>query len=190
MIGERNVIEIMIGVVGVESGPCAVSALQSLDPFARARDRLGMSVRGAAHAAAIGAVHRHRHHGGVVGVGIMRVGVLERPAARPDVRTPGGPVALDVEDLERLEPVERRPHRLGAGVAAGFEQRVGGERGVPDRRQAGLAIGLVLADDEEPLDRLTRRDEMGMIGRVAERVEHQHRVRHRRIDRAEAVLRH
>ena len=27
-----------------------------------------------------------------------------------------------------------------------------------------------------------------MVGRVAERVEHQHRVRHRRIDRAEAVL--
>ena len=65
---------------------------------------------------------------------------------------------------------------------------MGGERGVPDRRQAGLAIGLVLADDQKPLDRLTRRDEIRVVGRVAERVEHQHRVRHGGIDRAEAIL--
>ena len=78
--------------------------------------------------------------------------------------------------------------RAALVVVARFEQRVGGERRVPDRRQAGLAIGLVLADDEQPLDRPARDDEIGMVGRIAERVEHQHGVRHGRIDPAEAVL--
>ncbi len=62
------------------------------------------------------------------------------------------------------------------------------ERRVPDRRQARLAIGFVPANDKQPLDRSARGDEMGMVGRVAERVEHQHRVRHGGIDCAETVL--
>ena len=40
MVGERDVIEIIVGVVGVEGGPAAVPALQALDPFARPLDRL------------------------------------------------------------------------------------------------------------------------------------------------------
>src|SRR5208282_380552 len=120
-----------------ESGPRAALTLQSLDPFARARDRLGMSVGARAQAPPIRAVHRHRHYGGVVEVGIMRVGVLEGPAARPNIRTSRGPIALHVEDLERLEPIER-PYRGGPRVAARLHQRVSGERGVPDRRQARL----------------------------------------------------
>ena len=63
-----------------------------------------------------------------------------------------------------------------------------GKRGVPDRREAGLAIGLVLADDEQLLDRPARRDETRIVRRIAERVIHQHRVRHGGIDRAKAVL--
>ncbi len=35
----------------------------------------------------------------------------------------------------------------GSVVAAGFQQRVAGQPGVPDRRDAGLAIGLVFVDD-------------------------------------------
>ncbi len=38
MIGERNVVQIVIGVVGIERAPAAVLALQTLDPFAAARD--------------------------------------------------------------------------------------------------------------------------------------------------------
>ena len=105
----------------------------------------------------------------------MRIGVLERPAARPHIGTLDGPVALDVEHLERLEPVERRPHRLAARFTARFQQRMGGKRRVPHRRQARLAIGLVLADDEQLLDRPARRDQMRMVRRVAQRVVHQHR---------------
>ena len=82
----------------------------------------------------------------------MRIGVLERPAARPDVGTLDRPVSLDVEHLERREPVERRPHRLGPGFAPSLKQRMSGERRVPHGRQAGLAIGLILADDEQLLD--------------------------------------
>ena len=83
-----------------------------------------MRVGARGQAAAIRAVHRHRHDGGVVEIGIMRVGVLEGPAARPDVGTPSGPVALHVEDLERLQPVERRaapalrPRRPPASISA------------------------------------------------------------------------
>ena len=147
-----------------------------------------MGVRRLGHAAAIRAVHRHRHHGGIVSVGIMRIGVLERPTARPNVRTLNGPVAFDVKDLERGEPIERRAHRLAASFAPRFKQRVGGERRVPHRRQTRLAIGLILADDEQFLDRPTRCDQMRMVRRITERVIHQDSVRHGGIDRAEALF--
>src|SRR5579862_9279029 len=39
MIGERNVVEVVIDVVDVESGPAAIAALQALDPLSAARDR-------------------------------------------------------------------------------------------------------------------------------------------------------
>ena len=155
----------------------------------RARAMAGECASGALrHAAAIGAVHRHRHHRGVVGVGIMRIGVLERPAPGPNIRTSDRPVALDVEDLERRQPVERRPHRLAASLATRFQQRMGGERGIPDRRQAGLAIGLVLADNEQLLDRPARRPQMRVVRRITERVIHQDGVRHGGIDRAKAFF--
>ena len=40
MIGERNVVEIVIDIVGIEGRPAAVAALQAGDPFDAARDRL------------------------------------------------------------------------------------------------------------------------------------------------------
>ena len=90
------------------------------------------------------AIHRHHDHGGVVDVGIMRVGVLERPAAGPHVRPPRHPVALDVEHLQRHQPIEALARLRDRALAADLEQRVAGERGVPHRRHAGLAIGLVV----------------------------------------------
>ena len=111
VIGERDVVEIVIFVVGVERAPGAVLALHADDPFARARDR-GVVVLAAGQV--LHAVHRHGDDGGVVDVGIMRVGVLEGPAARADVGPPRDPVAADVEDLLRHQPIEpaldlRRP---------------------------------------------------------------------------------
>ena len=91
VVGERNVVEIVVFVVGVERAPAAVPALQvrgSIPARARSRgdDRSSASTLSRA-------IHRQRHHGGVVDVGIMRVGVLERPAAGAHMRPPRDPVA-------------------------------------------------------------------------------------------------
>ena len=85
VIGERDVVQIFTVVVGIEGAEAAIRALQPLDPFARARDRVAM-VRCAVRPPARGAVHRHRDDGGVVEIGIMRIGILKRPAARPHMR--------------------------------------------------------------------------------------------------------
>src|SRR3712207_1623336 len=63
-----------------------------------------------------------------------------------------------------------------------------GECGIPDRRYAGLAISFVVFDDEELLDRTPRDGAVRMVLAVAEGVEHHHRVRHGRIDGAQAVF--
>ena len=79
----------------------------------------------------------------------MRVGVLERPAARPDVGALRGPVASDIEHLLRLQPSEALL-RGGLGrLAARFQERMTGERRVPHGRQAGLAVRLVVRDDKQ-----------------------------------------
>ena len=69
-----------------------------------------------------------------------------------------------------------------------FHQRVGGERRVPHRRDAGLAIGFVVLDDEKLVDRGEDLDHLGIRPRSAERIEHHRRIGHGRIDRAEPVL--
>ncbi len=154
VVGERDVVEVVVGVVGVEGGETAVAALQALDPLAGPGDRLGV-VRATLAGAEAGLrpVHRHRHHGGIVEVGIMGVVVLERPAAGTHVRLAGRPVALDVEHLEGLEPFEGGAGLALVVLAAGLHQGVGGERRVPDRGQAGLDVGLVLLDGDELLHR-------------------------------------
>ena len=40
MIGEGNVVEVVIDIVGIEGRPAAVAALQAGDPFDAARDGL------------------------------------------------------------------------------------------------------------------------------------------------------
>ena len=158
MVGERDIVEIMIGVVGVERRPGAVRALQPDDPFARAGDRFRVALLIRPGDLAVGAVHRHRHDRRVVEIGIMRIGVLERPASRPGVRPLRRPVADDVEDLQGLQPLESSARPTPALVVAGFEQRMHGERRVPHRRQARLAIGLVVPDDEQLVERPPRLD--------------------------------
>ena len=136
MIGEGNVVEIVIGVVGIEGAPAAVAALHAHDPFRG-------SVDGAAIAGAVEAVERHRHHGGVVDIGIMRVGVLEGPAAGPHTRPPRRPVADDVEHLA-LGPASRaraapppRPRAARPPSARARQVRYP----TPARRKAGNRTG-------------------------------------------------
>ena len=52
------------------------------------------------------AIHRHGDDGGVVDIGIMRIGVLERPAAGAQIGPPRDPIAAHVEHLLRHQPVE------------------------------------------------------------------------------------
>ena len=116
MIGEGNVVEVVIDIVGIERRPAAIAALQALDPFDAARDGLVVGLPAPASALAPRAVHRHDDDGGVVEIGIVRVAVLERPAAGTHVGPPLAPVALRVELLQRLQPAQsaaaqRRPRR-------------------------------------------------------------------------------
>ena len=74
MIGEGNVVQHIMGVVGVERAPAAVRALHPDHPFGGARDAVAVFFR-------IRPVQRHRHDRGVVDVGVVVVAVLERPAA-------------------------------------------------------------------------------------------------------------
>ncbi len=119
----------------------------------------------------------------------MIIAVLEGPAAGADIRARHRPVALHVEDLAGLEPVKPAHSRRLGRHAARFQHGVGGERRVPHRRNAGLAIDFaIFTSDQQLLDRFPRDRPVRMIGRVAERIEHHHAVGHRRIDGAEPVL--
>src|SRR5262245_65120547 len=103
MISERNVVEIVVNIIDIESGPATIGTLQALHPLDRARDRLVVTVAGACPACA---VHRHDNDGCVVEVGIMWIGVLERPAARSNIRAACRPVSDDIEYLLRHQPIE------------------------------------------------------------------------------------
>ncbi len=185
VVGERDVVEIVEFVVGVERAPGAVLALHADDPFARRRDR-GAKV--ALRREPLRAFHRHHHHGGIVGIGIMRIGVLERPAAGLEIGAPRDPVTLHIEDLLGRQPVEALAGRVDSALAADLQQGVAGEPGVPDRRDAGLAVGVMLVHREELLHRLARDRPLRLVLRVAEHVEHHHAVGHGREDRAQTVL--
>ena len=118
----------------------------------------------------------------------MRIGVLEGPAARPHVRPLERPVALHLQLLEGAKPVEPALRAGDVAGVAGFQQRVRGKGGVPHRRDAGLAIGFAVFDDQQLVDRLARDGAVGIVGRHAERVEHHHRIGHGRENRAQPVL--
>ena len=171
----------MLVIVGIERAPATVAALHSLDPFQRSSDRFG-------EGRAICAIHRHGHDGGVVEVGIISVFILERPAAGAKAGALVGPVADDIEHLALAQPVERLSRSSLRILAADFEHRVRGERGVPHRRNARLAVDFVVGDHQQLVDCGPGSGAGGVIGWVAERVEHHHRIGHRRIDRSQPVL--
>src|SRR2546421_11546618 len=98
----------------------------------RARDRLA-KLRPAL--LSLHAVHRHGDHGGVVDIGVMRIVVLERPAARAHAGPCRCPIADEGENLPGLEPGEP-PARPGPCTpAAHIEQGGAGGARVPERRK-------------------------------------------------------
>src|SRR5439155_22495463 len=89
MIGERNMVEVVMRVVGIERRPTAVAALHAEDPFGRPVD--SRLVCGP-----VKAVERQCHGRGVVKIGVVRIGVLKGPAARSEPGASDRPVANPV----------------------------------------------------------------------------------------------
>ena len=80
----------------------------------------------------------------------MGIVVLERPSARTGLRGLDRPVPLHVQNLFGQQPIQPLlGRRDSVGLASGFKQGMTGQRGVPHRRHAWLAIGLVLADHQK-----------------------------------------
>src|SRR5262245_59270340 len=113
MVGERNIVEIVINIVDIERGPAAIAALQAPHPFDSARN--GLVIPPACPNPA-GTVHRHDDHGCIVEIGIMRIGILEGPTTWPHQWTADTPVSDDVEYLTRQQPIERL-HHAGSRLA-------------------------------------------------------------------------
>ena len=99
-----------------------------------------------------GPAQREHDLGGVVGVGVVVVVELERPAARGQVRPAHLPVAR-AADLLAEHPARGAGQRGVIGGQARVGQRDHGQHGVPDRRLARLqaahrAVRAVLGDRE------------------------------------------
>src|SRR6185503_19220490 len=76
VIGKRNLIQVV--VVVIEGAPPAVTALHADDPLAPARDRLAILIT-IRSSAADRTIHSHHDNRRVVGIGIVRIGVLKCP---------------------------------------------------------------------------------------------------------------
>ena len=74
----------------------------------------------------------------------MRIGVLECPTAGPHIGPPHDPIAFELEDLLCCKPLETFADLRYGLIAADLEQTVTGERGIPNRRHAWLAISFVV----------------------------------------------
>ena len=134
------------------------------------------------------AVHRHRHHGGIVHIRVMWIGELECPAAGAHVRTTRDPVAAHVQNLQRDEPLQPLARHFDGALVSRLEQCVRRQRGIPHGRQAGLHIRFVVGRRDQLFDRLAGNGAARMILRVAEHVVHHDRIGHGRINRTEPVL--
>ena len=176
MIGKRDVVEIKVRVLRIERAPAAVGGLHADDPVARTSNRIGVG-------GVTVPVQQHADHSGVVDIGVVRVFVLECPAARREAGPSHAPVARDVVDL----PLDK-PGAGAIGLDARLGQRVSGQAGVPDRRQAGLAPGAIGLDDQQLAHRAPGGRGGWVIGGIAEGVKHHYAVGDCRVDAAKAVI--
>ena len=126
-VAERQLVDEVAGVVRVERAPAAVLGLHSGQPGQRAVDGGLVARRLRAHPA-----QRQHHLGGVVGVGVVVVVELERPAAGRRLRPFHLPVARAVDLLAEHPPGGAAQGRV-VGGQAGVGQRGHGQHGVPDR---------------------------------------------------------
>src|SRR5262245_40449360 len=111
---------------------------------------------GASHRPPRCPIHSHDDDGGIVEIWVMRIGILERPAAWTHARAAGRPVADSIKDLPGLQPFETAPRAFHGSWYADLEKCVRGERRIPHRRHARLAIRLVLLDHQKLVERGAR----------------------------------
>ena len=124
--------------------------------------------------------------GGVVDVGVVVVGELERPAARLELGPAHRPVARH-QDLLAQQPVGGRDERGIVGRHAGVGQRDRRQRRVPHRRLAGLDPASPVVDGEavEPVEAGAHH---GMLERIAAQMQGDQRVDPGRLDPAPAAV--
>ena len=181
MIGERNVVQVIMCVIRVERAPAAIFRLHADNPVGGEAQRILIGQW-------VGPVERHGNNGGIVDVGVEIVAVLEGPAARCDIFCPTGPVAPDIGDLGVAEPGRGLVHGLARRRFAGLHERQHRKTRVPDRRQAGLTPGLVVFFDQELADRLAGDGVIGVIVGITKGPEGHDAICHGRENAAETVL--
>ena len=101
MVGEWDMVKVVMGVVGVKRAPPAISALHSDYPFCRPVNRAAISRRPEA-------VESKSYRRRIIQIGVIGVFKLESPATGTQPRAGRCPVANHLEDLLTLEPIERR----------------------------------------------------------------------------------
>ena len=133
-------------------------------------------------------MHGPGDHCGIVEIRIEVIRELKRPSAAGEMGTSHAPVARFIEQLLGLQPIERA-HRCGArGLVTGFLHGEGGERGIPNRRDAGLAISAGGTHHQKLLYGAFCRDAPRIIRRITQDHHGFQGIDHRRENGAEAVL--
>ena len=141
MVGERDIVEVKIVVVGIEGAPAAILALQA-DVHSRPRSIAAGSAcrqRRAAPGPSPSPPPRCRRRPGNTD---LHIGMPNRQAALAAGSRPSRP--------RRRAPAAACSHcrpaaRARRGLRADFKQSVTGQSGIPHRRNAGLAVGFVAA---------------------------------------------
>ena len=118
----------------------------------------------------------------------MRVGVLKGPAARPQPRACRRPIADGIQHLLVGKPIERLSELGCEACLADLHQRMASQRGVPHRRQAGLAVALLAVDDDQLAQCRLGGDAVRMIRRIAKAIEHHQRIGDRRKNAAKPIF--
>src|SRR5271166_409364 len=123
-------------VVGIEGSPPAAPALHADDPLGGPIDRNPITRRAEA-------IEGESYRGRVVEIGVVGVLELERPPTGAQTRAGHRPITGHLEHLLCLEPVERSSYRRFEARVFDLHQCVAGERRIPDRRKAGLAVAAL-----------------------------------------------
>ena len=126
--------------------------------------------------------------GGVVGVGVVVVLELERPAARRGVRAADLPVAR-LADLLVEHPVRGAARAPGGPrPSPASSRRDHRQHGVPDRGLARLEAAHAVLADREALEAVERLLDDRVVQAVAHQVQRHDRVHPRRLDAAPAAV--